>query len=77
MSVCVAALDTPIKFPLLGDTNNIQSLLSSTILTSAVILASAAASSAPEGPVRMKSIVCDSGSSARPYAVARDVFVTL
>ena len=34
-----------------------------------VILASAAASSAPEGPVRMKSIACDSGSSSRLYAV--------
>ena len=69
MSVCVAALDTPIKFPLLGDTNNMQSLLSSTILTRDVILASAAASSEPDGPVRMKSIVCDSGSSNNPYAV--------
>ena len=47
------------------------------MLTREVTLAIAEASSAPEGPVRMKSIVCDSGSSARPYAVARDVFVTL
>tara|TARA_B100000073_G_C23375912_1_gene428925 strand:- start:252 stop:419 length:168 start_codon:yes stop_codon:yes gene_type:complete len=54
-----------------------QSLRSSAILTREVTLAIAAASSAPAGPVRMKSRVCDSGSCANSYAVAREVLVTV
>ena len=39
------------------------------MFTRVVILEIEAASSAPEGPVIMKSTVCDSGSSTNSYAV--------
>ena len=74
-SVAVAVLETPITFARRGETNTIQSLLSSAMLTREVTLAIAAASSAPAGPVIMKSRVCDSGSCANSYAVARDELV--
>ena len=67
--VIVAALLIPITFPLRGEQNTIQSLLSSAIFTRVEILETAAASSAPEGPASIKSIVCDSGSSISSYAV--------
>ena len=76
-SVAVAVLETPITFPRRGETNTIQSLLSSAIATREVTLAIAAASSAPEGPVMMKSRVCDSGSCPNSYAVERAELVTV
>ena len=53
LSVIEVVLVIPITFALRGETNAIQSRRSSTILTIEVILAIAAASSAPEGPVKI------------------------
>jgi len=74
--VIVEALLIPITFPLRGEQNTIQSLLSSAMFTRVVILEIEDASSAPEGPVRIKSTVCDSGSSTNSYAVVRSVLPT-
>ena len=77
LSVIVLELEIPITLPRRGDTNTIQSRLSSAIFTRAVILAIAAASSAPEGPAIMKSTSCDSGSCPNSYAVEIPVLVTV
>ena len=77
LSVIVVVLLIPTTFPLRGETNAIQSLRSSVMFTRDVTLAIAAASSAPEGPARMKSTVCDSGSEIKPYAVAISALLTV
>ncbi|BCU99508.1 MAG: hypothetical protein CM15mV28_0760 [Thaumasvirus sp.] len=71
----VVELEIPITLPRRGDTNTMQSRLSSAIFTREVTLARAAASSAPEGPAIMKSMSCDSGSCANSYAVEIPVLV--
>ena len=45
------------------------------MFTRDVILASAFASVVPEGPVMIKSMICDSGSSINSYALPMSVLV--
>ena len=73
--VIVVVLLIPITLPLRGETNTMQSLLSSAMFTRDVIFASAFASLVPEGPAMIKSMICDSGSSTNSYALPMSTLV--